>query len=121
MTATGALICVQQLIASLKDMRNPDEFQRILSNVERNAEKLHFCPPKPPRLVRPPLRFEHAENPADAVYLNATEKMPKKYYEVLDLLCAQLERRFDQPGMIHTAQIENILLDNACGKSLAIK
>ena len=73
MTATGALNCIQQLIASLKDMCNPDEFERILSDVERNAEKLHLSQPKPPRLVRPPHRFEHTENPADAVNLNATE------------------------------------------------
>jgi hypothetical protein len=45
--------------------------------------------------------------------------MRKQYYEILDLLCAQLERRFDHPGMIHTAQIEAILLDSACGKRLA--
>ncbi len=117
MTATGALICVQQLITSLRDMRNPDEFERILSNVVRNAEKLQLSPPKSPRLARPPLRLEHTENPADAANLNATENMRKQYYEVLDLLCAQLERRFDQPGMIHTAQIESILLDSACGKN----
>jgi len=55
MTATGTLVCDKQLIASLHDMLNHDEFERIMSDVKQKADKLQLISPhKSPRVFRPP-------------------------------------------------------------------
>ena len=58
-------------------MRNPGEFERIMSDIKPNAEKLHLNPPKSARPVRPPRRMEQTENPVDAAILDGTENMRK--------------------------------------------
>jgi len=60
---------------------------------------------------RPPLRLEHIGNPAPPVELTFKESLRKDYFETLDLLINELQRRFQQEDLDTLENLENILLD----------
>ena len=60
---------------------------------------------------RPPLRQEHIGNPAPPVELTFEDSLRKDYFETLDLLTNELQRRFQQEDLDTLENLENILLN----------
>ena len=103
------------LINCLKAMRKEDQFEKVCLRVDVMSEKLDvdIQPPKKTRKKRLPRRLEHTDNPAPAAELEPKDELRRVYFEVIDVVTGELERRFSQPGMQRLKAIEDLLLDTA--------
>ena len=102
-------------MASLKDLRNDSNFDEFWSGVKQNAEKLDVDEPILPRKRKAPTRFDptssttHADNTPEDLYR-------RLYYEVIDTLLGEIEKRFDSDSFELYGKIEKILLSSAKGE-----
>ena len=69
--------------------------------------------PKLPRIRKPPRRIDHGSSPY--TYACAKDMYRHAYYESLDLVSEEVERRFQQSDIITIKEIELILLSASNG------
>jgi hypothetical protein len=74
------------------------------------AARLQLDEPKAPRVIRPPVRFEQTLTPTAAAILTPEESLRRISFQVIDILCAELTRRFSSINLQHLASLESMLL-----------
>lgn len=85
---------VAVMVASLKELRNDSNFDEFWSGVKQNADKLDVDEPVLPRKRKAPTCLDptpstaHADNTPEDLYR-------RLYYEVIDTLLGEIEKRFD--------------------------
>ena len=119
-SALGALQCANILKERVAALRKDAVMDKVISQVNTCAPKLGLIMPTdtaPPRVSRTPARFRHTANPevpTQAVE-SAEQRWRREFYEALDLVEAELTRRFDQDSMRIAASRETTIINAAQG------
>ena len=71
-----------------------------------------------PRVRRPPKRIN--DGAAQHVFYSINEYFRKEYYEAIDIIKGELEKRFSQQNFLLVREIEKVLLNNANAESASI-
>ena len=101
-------------VGSLKDLRSDTKFDDFWAGVKRNAEELDVNEPVMPRKRKAPRHFD----PASSTHAdNSPEDLYRRYYfEVIDNLIGEIERRFDSHSFELYGNMEDILLSAPKGE-----
>ena len=91
----------------LKRHRSDDQFITFYHSVVSEA-KDHTDPPTLPKQKRMPKRFD--DGSVNHHFSTPEDYYRKQYFEVLDLLAAEIERRFDQNSLKIINEMEQVLL-----------
>lgn len=113
-TATGAVRACNVLLVHLKKLRNEDEFDYLYGQAEIGAAELGLKVPHATdlashRQVKAPPRYEMHNSTSEPHVFTEKAKLRSEYYTALDLLIAEVQRRFDQPSLAHMSALENVL------------
>ena len=65
------------------------------------------------RCARPPARYEMQQNTSSPHNFTDKERLRSEYYEAVDILIAETERRFHQSGLTQMVKLENVLATGA--------
>lgn len=98
----------------LKRQRSDELFTAFYRDTVKEAEDL-TQPPTLPRQRRIPRRID--DGASNHHFATPQEYYRKQYFEVLDLLATELERRFDQNSFKTLQEIERVLVESCNGKS----
>jgi len=96
-------------------VRSDEKFEEIWQHVISRSTELDLEMPQLPRVRRPPNKLEQSTT-ATALLLHQFQDIKTKckvsylsLLELVDLLVAELDRRFNQPGMNKLLVIERVL------------
>ena len=105
-------------VSSLKEMRKDDNFDSIWDDLLKKADELECEEPILPRRRRAPKRIDEANS---TVHYDSTPKhmYHRYYFEVLDKLIGEIERRFESPSFTFYSKVEGLLENAAVGNSIA--
>lgn len=112
-TAQGALTAVTKTVSFLRRQRSDDAFNDFYKRIKDEAKDLTDDPVLP-RQRRLPKRYDGGG--ASHTFSTPNEYFRKQYFEVHDLLIAELDRRFQHNAFVVLKDIENLLLDASNGK-----
>ena len=106
-------------LASLKEQRSDSHFDKIWEELLAKVDEFDCEEPVLPRR-RAPKRIDEASS---TTHFDATpEDMYHRYYfEVLDTLIGEIERRFESSSFTFYAKVENVLENAAIGKSVSTR
>ena len=106
-------------LASLKEQRSDGHFDKIWEELLVKADEFDCEEPVLPRR-RAPKRIDEASS---TTHFDTTpEDMYHRYYfEVLDTLIGEIERRFESSSFTFYAKVENVLENAAIGKSISTR
>jgi hypothetical protein len=115
-TAKAVNEAINVLLKSLERMRSESLFNEILTEVRKKSSHLNLQNPLPKRFTKTPGALRHdgksiADEEACWTY---EDKWRRNYYEVLDLVTAELKRRFDQKHINTAIARENLLISEGC-------
>ena len=101
---------IRELRKYYVDMRTDEKWEDIWRYVISKSTELDLEMPQLPRIRRPPKKLEQSTTVvAPHQFHDIKTKCKVDYFELLDLLVAELDRRFDQPGMKKLLVIERVL------------
>ena len=94
----------------MRRIRDEDEFDHLYSQSEHAATELDLSQQvESRRNARPPERYETQQKTSSPHLFTNKEKLRTEYFKALDLLTAEIERRFDQPGLSQMVMLDNLL------------
>ena len=104
-------------VSSLKEMRRDDSFDAIWDDLLKKADELECEEPILPRRRAP----KHIDEASNTVHYDTTPKHMycRYYFEVLDKLIGEIERRFESPLFTFYSKVEGLLENAAVGNSIA--
>jgi Domain of unknown function (DUF4371)/OTU-like cysteine protease/hAT family C-terminal dimerisation region len=101
---------VRELQEFYSKQRTDAAWNQIWESCMQKAEELDLEKPSLPRVRRPPKKLEHAPNVAvPHRFESIKEKYKIQFFELIDKLVNELDRRFNQPGMSNLLAIERVL------------
>ena len=104
-------------ISSLKEKRSDDDFDTIWDDLLKKADELECEEPILPRRRRAPKRIDEANSTVH--YDSTPEDMYRRYYfEILDRLIGEIERRFESPSFTFYSKVEGLLENAAVGDNI---
>lgn len=112
-TVQEALHGAELLVRHLRSNRNESRFDFFYSQVLEQSSAL-TDEPKLPRYRKIPRRLDEGENPHR--YLNPKDRYRHCYFEAIELVAGEVERRFDQPDLKIIKDLEMLLLQAANGE-----
>lgn len=109
-----SFMAVNACIQTLQRLRTDDEFEKFFKLVKTEASGL--CEePVLPRIRRPPRQID--DGAPQHVFASVEEYYKREYFEAIDIINGELERRFLQESFSFVGEIEKLLLDSANAKS----
>ena len=114
-SAFGALQGSEVLVDHLQGKRSHENLNRLVKDAEDRAKSLKLVLPVPKRKTEVPKRFKHTDATSEGDLPQLTE-WKRQYVEALDLVMAEIKRRFHQPGMQVAAAREEAILCAAKGQ-----
>ena len=114
-TVREAIHGAQLLVHHLKSNRTESKFDLFYNQIIQQSSALTEQP-KLPRYRKIP-RFDERENPHR--YLIPKDRYRHIYYEAIELVAGEVERRFDQPDLKVIKDLEMLLLRAANGELCA--
>ena len=115
-TVQEAIHGAQLLVRHLKSNRTDSKFDLFYNQIIQQSSALTEQP-KLPRYRKMPRRFDEGENPHR--YLIPKDRYRHIYYEAIELVAGEVERRFDQPDLKVIKDLEMLLLRAANGELCA--
>ena len=109
-TVQEAIHGAELLVHHLKSNRTESKFDLFYDQVIKQSLTL-IEQPKLPRYRKIPRRFDEGENPHR--YVEPKARYRHIYYEALELVAGEVERRFDQPDLRVIKDLEALLLSAA--------
>lgn len=109
MTISEAIDGIHHLRTVLQKKRDLN-FVSTYNTAFEMARRLNLDKPKPPRLVKPPKRLEYTPSPTADTPLSPEDHLRRLSFSVVDLVDAELARRFSSPGLKQLANLEGLLL-----------
>ena len=105
-------------LSSLKELRNNEQFDMIWEELLAKAVEFDCNEPSLPRRRKAPKRIDEANS---TFHFDTTpEDMYRRYYfEVLDKLIGEIERRFESSSFTFYAKVEGVLENAAVGKDIS--
>lgn len=118
-TVTKAKKSAQYLSDTLSNMRSDENFECIWRETKEFADMLDLELPQPSRERKIPRRYEYSNNSENFTSSNIDEtvSLRKCFFEVVDIVTAEIEKRFHQPGMVNLLKLEEVLTDAAKGEA----
>lgn len=100
------------LMTTLRDKRSERHFTDLLASTERFVDQLQteIRPPRKPRTKRPPKKLEQQAEAAPPADLEPKSELRRTYFQALDVVLAELSRRFENPGVRKLRALEDLLL-----------
>ncbi|KAJ4940125.1 hypothetical protein JOQ06_026434 [Pogonophryne albipinna] len=115
-SAKGALECVSALRQRMHGLREDGFIQEMTAKVAACAERNNLKIPLPPRINRTPARLRDTEE-TEAIVTDVGEQQWRcEFYEALDLVTTELDRRFDQEGLQVAPLREQTVINAANGE-----
>ena len=115
-TVAGVLECVRTLGERVRALRTEDAVDEMLRKTTASAAAHGLKMPDPNvRLVKTPSRFRDTAQAEDIVPSKGVPAWKREFFEAVDLVSCELDRRFDQSGMATAALRESVLLNAAKG------
>ena len=113
LTSGEVLQGADTLIRTMQGMRSEEAFTALYNEAQDKAAAASSTvnPPTAPRITRPPKRLEQCASPAADTAFTGRSSLRRQYYEAVDLLEAELRRRFDQPGLKRLQKLESLILE----------
>ena len=112
-TVQEAIHGAELLVQHLKSNRTESKFDLFYEQVIEQSSAL-TDQPKLPRYRKMPRRFDEGETPHR--YVEPNDRYRHIYYEALELVAGEVERRFDQPDLCVIKDLEVLLLSAANGE-----
>lgn len=110
-----SFMAVKLCLQTMQRLRTNCEFGRFFENVKSQASDL--CEhPVLPRIRRPPRRVDDGASPH--VFPSVEEYYRREYFEAIDIIKGELERRFAQENFLFARQTEELLLSSANAKPI---
>ena len=114
-TVNDSYYAVEVCIKALERNRTDEYFQSFFEKVK--SEAANKCdPPVLPRRRQIPKRIDDGASPH--VFSNVEDLYRKEYFQAIDCVKGELERRFHQDNFLLVRNIETILINSANGKTL---
>jgi hypothetical protein len=107
-----AMDAVHQLRQYYADLRSDEKWEEIWVHVISRSTELDLEMPQLPRVRRPSKKLENTTNVTELHRFQdrlIKTKCKISCFELVDLLVAELDRRFNQPGMKKLLVIERVL------------
>lgn len=120
MTLTASKVAAMKVVATLSDMRDDKHFEGLWLTVQKAADDLELLPPVLPRKRKVPKRIDGGDAQYDFTNV-ATKHRVETWCALIDILCGEISQRFSQECFQHVADVENVLLLAACGKSVTVE
>ena len=118
LSAMAAKKCASVTVSGLKDLRSDSKFSEYWAEVTGKASDLGIAEPTLPRKRKRPRRFDEASS--STYHDDTPESMYKRYYfEILDTLVGEIERRFESETFTFYTKMELLLQSAAEGKELS--
>lgn len=95
------------LHSRMKSLRKNEKFDLFFDEVKSQSSSLTEEPILP-RYRKAPKRYDDGSNPHQ--YQTPKDRYRHAYFEVLDVIAGELERRFDQPDIKIMSDIEQLIL-----------
>ncbi|XP_003389518.1 PREDICTED: zinc finger MYM-type protein 1-like [Amphimedon queenslandica] len=115
--AEDALSSITAAASFLNRQRNESAFHLFYQCVVWEAKEFTDDPVLPrPRKV--PKRYD--DGSSIHVFENPEQLYRKKYYKAIDLIIAEIDRRFDQPTLLLLKEKETILIESCNGKNIEL-
>ena len=95
-------------LKALDSLRNEQCFDQFYIDATDKAKNLNVDDPVLPRQRRPPKKLDSGSTPFQ--FESCHDMYKSIYFEALDLLCAGIRSRFDQPGYRTYSNLENLLV-----------
>ena len=95
-------------LKALDSLRNEQCFDQFYIDATDKAKNLNVDDPVLPRKRRPPKKLDSGSTPFQ--FESCHDMYKSIYFEALDLLCAGIRSRFDQPGYRTYSNLENLLV-----------
>ena len=103
---------IVRTVQSLQSIRTDENFDLFWQYLERRCSEVNVSTPTLPRRKRPPRRFEIGE--AAPEHPDTVQDHYRRiYFEVLDVLTAAIEGRFQQKGFQMLQKLEAILVEKS--------
>lgn len=115
--AQEALSIVTAAVHFLKRQRNDAAFHSFYQSVVSEATEFTYDPVLP-RQKKLPKRID--DGASSHTYSTPEEIYRHQYYKAIDLLTAEIQRRFDQPTFTLLQEIEKVLIDSCNGESVQL-
>ena len=117
LSAQEASSAAASALKFLKRQRSDDQFTAFYRSVVLEVED-HTDPPTLPKQIRMPKRFDGGSDNHHFSTPEFEDYFRQQYFEVLDLLAAEIERRFEQTSLKIISEIEQLLLKPCNGVSV---
>ena len=111
-TVQEALRGAALLVSHLKSLRTETMYNRFYDHTVEESGSLTE-EPKLPRIRKAPRRIDHGSSPH--IYACAKDMYRHAYYEALDLVSEEVERRFQQSDINTVKEVEVLLLSASNG------
>jgi len=109
-TVSGACEAVEVTLKHLRSLRTLDHFGKLWEEMTAVQEDLELRPPILPRIKKVPMRLEHTTTPAESTVFNTAQgRLRAIFYEIIDTVVNEIERRFVQPGTEKVKVLETVL------------
>ena len=101
---------VKMTVQALQSIRSDEKFDLFWKYLETKSSAVDVCTPELPRRKRVPRRFEVGK--AEPEYSDTVQDYYRRiYFEVIDVLVASIQERFNQKGFQMLQKLETILLE----------
>ena len=118
-TVAGTRVAVKEIMERSLNLRKDDRFHRLWVRAQEKCAEYQLKQPSAPRSRKPPKKLEHTETPAEPHQFTPEEHFKRIYFEAIDLVVSELERRFDQSGYSRVAILEGLLLKSIASEKEA--
>lgn len=89
--------------------------QELVTKVNACAAQNNLQMPDPPRTSQTPARLRDSQMVQDVAPCTGYQKWKREFFQAVDIVTLELDRRFDQPGMKVAAQREKTVIDAVNG------
>ncbi|KAL0154385.1 hypothetical protein M9458_050351 [Cirrhinus mrigala] len=113
-SALGALKCAELLERRMEALRDDAVVDKMPQTVSSAGLKM----PDEKRMTKTPTRYQHTAEPEAESQVAQHSLWRQEFYEAVDLVRAEVKRRFDQDGMKTAALRENMLITAANKKQI---
>uniref|UniRef100_A0A8C1ZL55 Uncharacterized protein n=1 Tax=Cyprinus carpio TaxID=7962 RepID=A0A8C1ZL55_CYPCA len=121
-SALGALECANVLKDRIAALRDDDIVEEMVHKVEACASEMDLkMPDTTARVSRTPGRFRQTTEPEAVAHNAATVIWRHQFYQAVDLVSAELKRRFDQESMTLAASRERAVIVAAGGGTVDLE
>lgn len=117
-TVSGGIEAATLTITRLLDQRSEEKFNELWGNMNDKLKEFSLEEPILPRFRKKPKRYDN--NHAPLTFSTPKDRLWHIYQEGITLMCEEIGKRFDQPGLKMYEKLETVLLKTPSENALNI-